>query len=304
MIRILVSILVYNGDDRTIRTISDICGQECDGVNVGIVIIDNCSTNGISDRIAESFPWLKIIRTQSNLGYAGGHNLAIELALKAGVDFLFVLNDDIEIPQSYIQTMVNEGKRHLDAAALGTTICLPDGKIQAVYGYFGPLYAGVKWCNVKSSASHESVKEVDVVQGAAIVLTKKALRRGFKFDEQLFFGCEEYDLGCWAKSESLKIYVLEHIEVIHNTSQKQTVLDRWHLDLFSNYYGTRNSIYIKKKYSRSYLEFVISVAYAFLRSTIKGIVFFFKGYPSFIRYAIKAIYDGLTKRMGMSPDGF
>jgi len=177
MIKVLVSILTYNGDERTIKTISDVLAQKCNGIEIDIVFIDNYSSNGIADKIASIFSHLNIINTKGNLGYSGGHNIAIEIALKEEADFLFVLNDDIEIPQSYIQTMVNEGKRHLDAAALGTTICLPDGKIQAVYGYFGPLYAGVKWCNVKSSASHESVKEVDVVQGAAIVLTKSTAAR-------------------------------------------------------------------------------------------------------------------------------
>ena len=110
MTKALVSILTYNGDQRTINTISDVLAQQCGGIETDIIVIDNASTNGIADRIKAVYPHIRIHQTKENIGYSGGHNIAIDLALQWESDFLFVLNDDIQLPPSYIQRMVHEGE--------------------------------------------------------------------------------------------------------------------------------------------------------------------------------------------------
>ena len=118
---------------------------------------------------------------------------------------------------------------------------------------------------------------MDVVQGAAVVLTKEALRKGFRFDPNLFFGGEEHDLGCWAKSVSMRIYVLEEVEVVHHTHQARMICDRWHPDPLIHYYAARNGIYIKGKYSRSKAEFAAAFLYTSLRNVAKAMIFFLRG---------------------------
>lgn len=297
MIKVIVSILTYNGGEKTIKTISDIYAQKTSGVSIDIVVIDNNSSNDIVLQIKKQYPSLNIIRAKENLGYSAGHNHAIDLALKNKADFLFVLNDDLQLKSNYVQEMVDFGSQGCDVAAIGSTICLPNGSIQATFGVLKPWFAGVIWQNRKMNCAAICARPVDVVQGAAIVLTKTILVKGFRFDESLFFGGEEYDLACWVRRSSLKIYLLEHIEVVHNTNQIKIILNRWHPDAFNYYYAVRNSFYIKHKYSKSNLEYVIAIGYSLVRILVKGAIFALKGDFHCFKYIWKGICDGISRKM-------
>lgn len=294
----LVSILTYNGNDKTIKTIADVYSQECSEIKINIVVIDNNSSNSIVDRIKYNFPNINIILNKVNNGYSAGNNIAINLALKIKADFLFVLNDDLELMPNYIHEMINTGIYTDDAAAFGSTIRLSNEKIQATYGSLSPWFAGLIWHNCKLNNSKNGVRQVDAVQGAAIVLTKTALQRGFRFDECLFFGGEEFDLSCWARLNSLKIYLLEHVEVVHNTSQKQLILDRWHADPIHFYYAIRNCFYIKRKYSKSNFEYILAMGYSSARVLSKGLLFALKGDVTAFQFMIRGIWDGVVGKMG------
>lgn len=298
MLRVLVSILTYNGGYKTLKTITDVLAQQTSGIELDVLVIDNCSSNNVLSLIKEAHPSVHVISTQCNLGFSGANNLAIDLALKTDANFLFVLNDDLQLMPNYIQEMVDGGVQRDDAAVLGSTIRLPSGKIQATCGTLKPWVAGVIWHNLKINDNNIGAREVDVVQGAAFVLTKAALQMGFRFDDCLFFGGEEYDLACWARRNLLKIYVLEHVEVVHNTSQAHLISDRWYPDPINCYYAIRNCLYIKQKYPESKLEYLIAIGYSSTRVISKGIIFAIKGNASTLKFMIKGIYDGITKRMG------
>lgn len=278
--------------------VSDIVSQRCDGMDIRIVVIDNGSTNGIASEIRTLYPYVTVIMNSTNLGFSGGNNIAVDMAIERGVDFLFVLNDDIRVSPNYVLEMVQEGLKLSDAAALGSTIRLPNGKIQAVCGHLKPRHAGVVWSSKKISETNSNIREIDAIQGAAIVLTKLALKKGFKFDRSLHYGAEEYDLACWSKSVSLKNYVLEHVEVIHNTNQMNQILNRWYPASTVNYYAIRNNIYIKRKYAISKLEYSYAVICLAVRVVIKGFLFMCKGDIRTVTMMLKGISDGLNGKMG------
>ncbi len=298
MIKVIVSILTYNGGEKTIKTISDIYSQNTMGIDIDIVVIDNNSTNHIVLQIKEHYPCLNIIITKDNLGYSAGHNHAIDLALKNNADFLFVLNDDLHLKSNYIQDMVDFGSQRCDVAVIGSTILLPNNSIQATFGVLKPWFAGVIWHNDKINNDTIAARQVEVVQGAAIVLTKTALQKGFRFDESLFFGGEEYDLACWVRRNSLKTFVLEHVEVVHFTNQAKVILERWHSNVFTSYYGVRNSLYVKRKYSESKLEYIVAVAYSVARFLLKGVILALRGNARPCAFIIKGVYDGVAQKMG------
>ena len=52
--------------------------------NLKVVVIDNGSVDGSGGRLAQEFPGLSHIRSDENLGFAGGCNLGIREALSAG----------------------------------------------------------------------------------------------------------------------------------------------------------------------------------------------------------------------------
>ena len=45
-----------------------------------VIVVDNHSSDGSRDRIARDYPWVKLVRSDDNLGFAKGNNLAARYA--------------------------------------------------------------------------------------------------------------------------------------------------------------------------------------------------------------------------------
>src|SRR4051795_5174968 len=58
------------------------------------IIVDNASSDGSPEMVKREFPWVKLIQTGSNLGFAKGNNIGIEAS---SGKYLCLINSDIEV---------------------------------------------------------------------------------------------------------------------------------------------------------------------------------------------------------------
>ncbi|HSJ32924.1 MAG TPA: glycosyltransferase, partial [Longimicrobiales bacterium] len=72
--RLLVSIVSWNTRDELARCLTAL--QRCER-DMEVVVVDNDSSDGSADMVAQSFPGVRLIRAGRNLGFAGGNNLAL-----------------------------------------------------------------------------------------------------------------------------------------------------------------------------------------------------------------------------------
>ncbi len=63
-----------------------------------VLVIDNGSTDGTTEMLREEYPWVEVCQAAENSGAAGGFNLAMRVAVAAGADFAWVMDDDV-IPE-------------------------------------------------------------------------------------------------------------------------------------------------------------------------------------------------------------
>jgi len=71
-----------------------------------VVIVDNSSTDNTL-RILENYSNLHVIKGNKNFGFGIANNIGISHAMKAGADYLFLLNQDAFINEQSIQNLVN-----------------------------------------------------------------------------------------------------------------------------------------------------------------------------------------------------
>ena len=69
-----------------------------------IIVVDNGSRNNPVSDWLNKFPDVRFIRSESNLGFAGGNNLGIEAA---SGEYLFLVNNDTEFTPGLIETLVS-----------------------------------------------------------------------------------------------------------------------------------------------------------------------------------------------------
>lgn len=95
-----------------------------------ILIIDNASTDGTADWLAEEQkknPTLQVITSKKNLGGAGGFALGMEEAVKRGADYVWIMDDDTIINQDSLPEVVKEARKHPEALFFSSRALWTDG---------------------------------------------------------------------------------------------------------------------------------------------------------------------------------
>ena len=93
--KISLIVIHWNQEDLTTETILSL--KRIDYPNYEIILVDNGSDDNSGAVLDARFPDVHMIRSTVNLGYAGGANLGMAEALDRGADYVFVLNNDIEV---------------------------------------------------------------------------------------------------------------------------------------------------------------------------------------------------------------
>lgn len=72
--------------------------------NKQIYVIDNNSTDGSVEMLAEHFPTVTVVRMYSNLGFATGYNLCLS---QIDTDYFILVNSDIEVTPGFIEPVIS-----------------------------------------------------------------------------------------------------------------------------------------------------------------------------------------------------
>jgi rhamnopyranosyl-N-acetylglucosaminyl-diphospho-decaprenol beta-1,3/1,4-galactofuranosyltransferase len=75
-----------------------------------IVIIDNASSDGTPELLASEFPDLLVVRLERNTGGAGGFNAGMRWAYDHGFEWMWLMDDDVEMEPSALRTMLDHSE--------------------------------------------------------------------------------------------------------------------------------------------------------------------------------------------------
>jgi len=128
MVEPLVYVLIINWNGR--EHLADCFDSLLAGTyrNCRFVLIDNNSADDSIGFVAETYddPRIEILALPENLGWSGGNNRGIERALKAGADYVFLLNNDTATAPDAIEQLVATGESRPECGALAPKMVLFD----------------------------------------------------------------------------------------------------------------------------------------------------------------------------------
>lgn len=174
-----------------------------------ITVVDNKSSDGSVEYIRENFPDIRIIESGSNLGFAAGNNLGLEEALKAGAEYLFLLNNDTEVKSNLLKQLVDYMEIHPKVGIAQPKLLLLDyrdtldscGSWLSKTGFL--IHYG---CEEKDGPIYDKPKAMLTVKGAAMIVRRQTLLDIGLLDNDFFAYFEETDL-CWrAWLQGWKVY--------------------------------------------------------------------------------------------------
>lgn len=96
-----VGIVTYNSRDHIDGCLQSLLQQTYP--HLDIIVIDNQSADSTVDWIAEHWPQCRLIRNETNVGFANAHNQAIALTAS---DYYMPLNPDVVLSPTYVAALV------------------------------------------------------------------------------------------------------------------------------------------------------------------------------------------------------
>ena len=90
--RVSIVILNWNSYEVTLDCLLSL--RKMDYRNFEVVLVDNGSIDGSPAKLLQSVPEIRLIRNETNLGFAGGCNVGMRDALRRGTDYVLLLNND------------------------------------------------------------------------------------------------------------------------------------------------------------------------------------------------------------------
>jgi GT2 family glycosyltransferase len=119
--RLVAVVLSWNGREDTLVALESLRGIET-------VVVDNGSSDGSADAVAERFPELQLVRTGVNLGFAGGNNVGIRRALDLGADWVLLVNNDATVEPGLVEALADATAARPDAGVLACKVLFADSE--------------------------------------------------------------------------------------------------------------------------------------------------------------------------------
>ena len=170
-----------------------------------IIVADNGSTDDSIHVLSSDFPQVSLIQFNRNYGFAEGYNQALS---KVGDEYGYylLLNSDIEVPEGWLQPMVEYMDAHPDVAACQPKLRAEHTRTHFEYagaagGFIDSL--GYPFCrgrifeNVEADlGQYDTVCDVFWATGAALLIRSDIYWEVGGLDGRFFAHQEEIDL-CW-----------------------------------------------------------------------------------------------------------
>jgi GT2 family glycosyltransferase len=228
--RIDVSILIvsFNTRELTLAAISSVVRETRD-LNCEIIVVDNASTDGSADAIADHPSRPKLIRLSDNIGFGRGNNLAAEYATG---QYVLLLNPDTVVIDRAVDRLVAFARAHPRALIWGGRTLFADGSLnpsscwQRITPWnlamritgLAALFPRSALLNPEAFGGwrRDTVREVDIVSGCFFMIPRAAWLTLGGFDPTFFMYGEEADLCLRARRIGARPIVTPDATIIHH----------------------------------------------------------------------------------------
>lgn len=189
--------------------------QELNHPNCKVLLVDNGSNDRPTKQVNERFADIQVIENQHNLGFAGGCNRGIHVALAHGAEYIWLLNNDAQAGCQSLTAMLAEAEADPGVGAVGSLIVGHDEK-QSVSTWGGGHVNFL--VGLPRHARSRPAQGLDYLCGASILLSARALYDIGLLDEGFFLYWEDTDLCFRLRAKGWKLAVAQGALVIHKES--------------------------------------------------------------------------------------
>ena len=274
----------YNGLNDTCALIDSIPFNE----DMEVIVVDNGSRENEASKLQTRYPYIKTIRSDQNLGFAGGNNLGIK---SSKGKYLYLINNDTVFKYFNPQAII----KRLESSPKIGMVC---PKIRFDWDNNPIQFAGytpLSTITVRNRAigfgeedkgQYDTPHQTPYAHGAAMMLKREVVNKVGLMPECYFLYYEELDWSMMINHAGYEIWYEPASTIYHKESQSTGQNSP-----LRTYYITRNRLLLVK---RNFVGVSKYIAYAYLQilvATRDIIKFLVKGRTDLIKATFKGLQD-------------
>jgi GT2 family glycosyltransferase len=201
--------------------------QESEGIATEVFVVDNVSRDGSADMVEREFPEVRLIRSQTNLGFGGANNKAFPLASGR---YVVLLNSDAFLKPMALRRSIDYMDADPRIGLGGARLIGADGGWQPSCRMFpSPLNDFLSMSGLAAKfpksrffgrqdhtwADGNVPADADWVPGAYSIIRRSVLEEVGYFDERFFLYYEEVDLCRRIKNAGYVVRYWPDVVVVH-----------------------------------------------------------------------------------------
>lgn len=237
-------------------------------VSYELIVVDNGSVKNEAVVLQKKYPFIKTVRSEKNLGFAGGNNLGIR---EASGNYLFFINNDTFVRDDSISRLIDIMEQKPLLGGLSPKILFADGGEGIQFAGYTPL-SRVTLRNrligyrEADAGQYDKPRPTPYLHGAAMLVRREAIERAGKMPEVYFLYYEELD---WSVQIRRAGYLLEYhpTSTVYHRESSSTGQD----SPLKMYYMTRNRLLFARR-NLTGRDRLLSIVYQVTIAVPKGVM--------------------------------
>ena len=277
----------YNGLKDTCALIESIPFND----KLEVIVVDNASDNQEADQISSRFPHVKVIKSDKNLGFAGGNNLGIKASTGK---FIFLINNDTYFEDFNVWALIERLNSSSDIGIVCPKIRFAWSPKPIQFAGYTPL-SNITIRNQaigfgeEDHGQYETAHPTPYAHGAAMLIKREAIDIVGLMPECYFLYYEELDWSMMFTRAGYQIWYEPKCTIYHKESQttgQQSPLRTYYISrnrlllIKRNYHGITkwlSYIYIIGIVGvRDILRYLFIGRFSHIKATSQGILNFVK----------------------------
>ncbi len=259
-----------------------------------VIVVDNASKHNEAVQIEQRYPQVKVIHSDRNLGFAGGNNLGIQVALGK---FLFFINNDTVFRDKRLEVRgeIDSLIQRLESSEEIGMVC---PKIRFTWDHHPIQFAGYTplsritvrnqaiGCGEADYGQYDTAHPTPYAHGAAMMVKREAIEKAGMMPECYFLYYEELDWSLMIRRAGYTIWYEPACTIYHKESQA-TGQD----SPLRTYYLTRNRLLFVRRNSPDitsrFLSYLYLICIVAVKDSIKYLIHL---RPDLAKAVVKGIY--------------
>jgi GT2 family glycosyltransferase len=165
--------------------------------NMRIVVVDNGSSDGSAEAIANRFPEVAVLEMNENLRFAGGNNVGIRYGLERGAEMFLLLNNDTTVDPIFLSAMVSRLSSGAHVGMVAPKIYYHDepNRIWFAGGTVSMWTGTMRHTGIREfdHGQYDTSREIEFASGCCMLVKREVIEEVGILDESYAIYTEDVD---------------------------------------------------------------------------------------------------------------